>query len=329
MAGWGSRLRPHTLTVPKPMVPIAGKSIVQRLVEDLAANCAEPVEEIVFIIRQDFGKEIEAQLLNISEGLKTKGRIAYQDVPLGTAHAILCAGDSLDGHVIVAFADTLFTITSQLNTEFDGVIYVQKVEDPSAFGVVKINENQVITDFVEKPKDFVSDLAIIGIYYFKDGKNLRSELQYLIDNNIMIKGEYQLTTALETIKGKGLKLVAGEVGEWLDCGNKVATVYTNQRILELVKEKETLVSTDAQIINSVIIPPVYIGKDAVIENAIVGPHVSIGAETVVKNSILRNSIIQSKSLIEDALCENSMIGNAVKIKGRWEDYSIGDYSVLS
>lgn len=329
MAGWGSRLRPHTLTVPKPMVPIAGKSIVQRLVEDLAHNCAEAIDEIVFIIRQDFGSEIEQQLLNIAENLKTSGRIAYQDVPLGTAHAILCAENSLNGHVIVAFADTLFTIKNQLDTNADGVVYVQKVEDPSAFGVVKMNEQNVITDFIEKPKEFVSDLAIIGIYYFKDGANLRSELQYLIDNNIMVKGEYQLTTALETIKNKGLSLIPGEVVEWLDCGNKVATVYTNQRILELVKDKEALVSPQAQVVNSVIIPPVYIGPDAIIENSIVGPHVSIGSKTIVRNSMIRNSMVQSNTLIEDAQCKDSMIGNSVKLKGRWDDYSIGDYSVLN
>src|SRR5690606_35772927 len=138
----------------------------------------------------------------------------------------------LDGKVVVAFADTLFRADFKLDDSKDGIIWVQQVKDPRAFGVVKVDDNNTITDFVEKPEQFVSDLAIIGIYYFKDGANLRMELQYLIDNNIKDKGEYQLTNALENMKQKGIKFSPGKVEEWLDCGNKNATVYTNQRVLE-------------------------------------------------------------------------------------------------
>ena len=239
MAGRGSRLRPHTLTIPKPLLPIAGKPIVQRLVEDITKVCGEPVDEIAFIIG-DFGAQVEKDLITVAESLGAKGSIYYQEKALGTAHAILCAKNSLQGKVVVAFADTLFRADFTLDNNAEGIIWVNKIDDPSAFGVVKVNADNVITDFVEKPKEYVSDLAIIGIYYFKDGIYLKNELQYLIDNNITEKGEFQLTNALENMKQKGTKFVPGKVDEWLDCGNYKATVYTNQRVLEFIKEENYL-----------------------------------------------------------------------------------------
>ena len=329
MAGWGSRLRPHTLTVPKPLIKIAGKSIVHRLVENLSKSVSEPIEEIAFIIREDFGKDIEINLLEIAKSLNTKGIIVYQDEPLGTAHAIMCAKESLRGNVIVAFADTLFKTDFTLDTNADGVIWVSKIDDPSAFGVIKLNEQNIITDFVEKPKEFVSDLAIIGIYYFKDGAYLKEELQYLLDNDIKDKGEYQLTNALENMKQKGSKFVPGKVDEWLDCGNKNATVHTNSRILEHIKNDEKLIHDTVIIENSIIIHPCYIGENTKIVNSVVGPHSSIGANTSIQNSRISNSIIQTKSLVSNQIIENSMIGSNSSILGTANDLSIGDYNQIS
>lgn len=297
MAGWGTRLRPHTLTIPKPMLPIAGKPIVQRLVEDLMKSTDQKVEDIVFIIREDFGKAVEEKLLQVAADVKSRGHIRYQDVPLGTAHAILCAGDFLEGNVIVAFADTLFRSEFKIDAEKEGIIWVQKVDNPAAFGVVKLNSDGVITEFVEKPKDFVSDLAIIGIYYFKDGVYLRKEMQYLLDNDIKQKGEFWLTDAMENMKAKGSKFYKGEVDEWLDCGNKDATVYTNQRVLEFLKDTP-LVSKEAVMENSVVIHPCYIEQGVVIKNSVVGPHVSISAGTVIEQSVVKNSIIQGKTVVK-------------------------------
>ncbi len=218
MAGKGKRMRPHTLTIPKPLIPIAGKPIVQRLVEDIAKICDEPIEEVAFIIGEDFGAEVEKSLVKVAENLGAKGTICYQKTAEGTAHAIMCAEQSLDGKLIVAFADTLFKADFKLDSEKDGIIWVQKVQDPRAFGVVKVDGSGNITDFVEKPETFVSDLAIIGIYYFKDGAYLKSELKYLLDNDIREKGEYQLTNALENMKSKGTQFAPGAVTEWLECG---------------------------------------------------------------------------------------------------------------
>ena len=326
MAGRGSRLRPHTLTIPKPLLPIAGKPIVQRLVEDIAKVCGEQIDEIAFIIG-DFGEQVEKDLKNIAKNLGAIGSIYYQEKALGTAHAILCAKKSLQGKIVVAFADTLFRADFTLDDNAEGIIWVNKIDDPSAFGVVKVNEDNVITDFVEKPKEYVSDLAIIGIYYFKDGNYLKNELQYLIDNDIKGGGEYQLTDALENMKQKGTKFVPGKVNEWLDCGNYKATVYTNQRVLEFIK-KEKLIASSLKQKNTIIIEPCFIGENVAITNSIIGPHVSIGENTVIKNSIISNTIIQTNSLILSSNFKNSMIGNFTNIRGNVQELSIGDYNEI-
>nr|WKN38148.1 sugar phosphate nucleotidyltransferase [Tunicatimonas sp. TK19036] len=325
MAGMGKRMRPHTLTIPKPLIPIAGKPIVHRLVEDIAKVVKQPVEEVGFVIGRSFGEEVEKSLLNVAESIGAKGRIYYQDEALGTAHALYCAKDLLEGNVIVAYADTLFKADFTLDAEQDGIIWVQKVADPSAFGVVQVNDENTIIDFVEKPVTFISDLAIIGIYYFRDGAFLRSELQYLIDNDIRNSGEFQITNALENMKNKGVRFVPGQVDEWLDCGNKDATVHTNQRYLEYIQddlEMPDSVSTE----NSIIIPPVYLGEQVKIHNSVVGPYVSIGDNTEISNSRLQNSIVQTNTIVANANLENSMLGNFVTLKLSSSDLSIGDYN---
>ena len=325
MAGRGSRLRPHTLTTPKPLIAFTGKSIVKRLVEDIVSICDEKIDEIAFIIG-DFGDKVRIDLLKIASDLGAKGIVVYQQEPLGTAHAILCAKQTLVGNVVVAFADTLFKADFKLDKSNDGVIWVSKIDDPSAFGVVKTDSNNIITDFVEKPKDFISDLAIIGIYYFNDGENLKNELQYLLDNNIKDKGEFQLTDALENMKHKGLKFSTGKVDEWLDCGNKDATVYTNTRVLEHNKSKD-MIDSSAKIINSEIIPPCFIGANSKIQNCVIGPYVSIGQETIIIDSEIKNTIIQSQSHLTNAKLSNSMLGNLVQFNGHniTQEISIGDY----
>jgi len=329
MAGRGSRLRPHTLTIPKPLIPIAGKPIVHRLVEDIAGVINQEIEEIAFIIHKDFGTQVEKDLVAIAEKLGAKGTIYYQDQPLGTAHAIMSAKESMSGPMVVAYADTLFRADFTLDTTADSVIWVKQVEDPSAFGVVQLNDKNEIVDFVEKPAEFVSDLAIIGIYYFKSGETLREELQYLLDNNIVKGGEYQLTDGLENMKQKGMKFVPGKVDEWMDCGNKAVTVETNSRMLGFLHaDGENMVADSATIENSTIIPPCFIAEGVVLKNATVGPNVSLGANTKVENSTLKNSLVQTNSVITNANLDNAMIGNHAKFDGKFTAISIGDYSVL-
>jgi glucose-1-phosphate thymidylyltransferase len=329
MAGRGSRLRPHTLTVPKPLIPIAGKPIVHRLVEDIAAVLNQEIEEIAFIIHKDFGKQVEEDLKTIAAQLGSKGKIYYQEEALGTAHAIMCAKDSMQGPVVVAYADTLFRADFTLDTSADSVIWVKQVADPSAFGVVKLNVQNQIVDFVEKPKDFVSDLAIIGIYFFKSGETLRSELQFLLDNQVVKGGEYQLTDALENMKQKGFKFVPGKVDEWMDCGNKAVTVETNSRMLQFLHDDGILlVDTNAVLENATIIPPCFIGSNVVIKNSTIGPNVSIGSGSEVENSTIKESLIQQHSKIFNAHLDQAMIGNHAIFDGQFKSISIGDYTVI-
>jgi glucose-1-phosphate thymidylyltransferase len=329
MAGRGNRLRPHTLTLPKPLVPVGGKPIVHRLVEDIAAVCADKIDQIAFVIG-DFGEQVEKDLLQVAEKLGAKGSIYYQKEPLGTAHAVLCAAEKLVGPVVVAFADTLFRADFKISPSDEGILWVKQIEDPSSFGVVKLNTAGEIVDFIEKPQEFVSDLAMIGIYYFKDGTRLRKELDYLIDNNVMKSGEYQLPDALRRMTSSGCIFKPGEVSEWLDCGNKEVTVHTNKRVLDFDFEKNIpLVHASAKITNSQIIPPCFIGENACIENSIIGPHVSVGANTKIKSSILKNSNVQENTNIVDAVIFNSMIGSHVNYNGKANDLSLGDFSIVN
>lgn len=327
MAGKGSRLRPHTLTVPKPLIPIAGKPIVQRLVEDIAKVAGEKIDEVAFIIG-DFGAEVEASLVKIAENLGAKASIYTQDVALGTAHAIKCAEASMTGNVVVAFADTLFRADFTLDTNSDGVIWVKKVDDPSAFGVVKLDDYGFITDFIEKPQTFISDLAIIGIYYFNSGEKLMDEINHIMDNDIKVSGEYQLTTALENLRQKGAKFSLGKVDDWMDCGNKNATVETNGKILEYEKDLFTEYPQSANIQNSLIIQPCYIGEGVEISNSKIGPYVSLGKGTKVINSNIDNSLIQEKTVIDHGNLSNSMIGSSAQYFGVAREISLGDFSVL-
>jgi glucose-1-phosphate thymidylyltransferase len=195
--------------------------------------------------------------------------------------------------------------------------------------VIKLKDG-IITDFVEKPTEFVSDLAIIGIYYFKNGEILRDEIQYLLDNNIMEKGEYQLTNALENMKQKGLKFVPGQVAEWMDCGNKEITVETNGRVLQFAyQDGQNLVSDTVVLENSEIIQPCYIGKNVKLINTKIGPNVSLGTDCVVENSTISDSLIQMNTTIKNAKLDNAMIGNNVVYNGNFTSISIGDYSQLT
>jgi glucose-1-phosphate thymidylyltransferase len=325
MAGMGKRMRPHTLTVPKPLIPVAGKPIVQRLVEELAAISPEPIDEVAYVVGR-FGDAVEQNLIAIAESLGAKGTIHYQDEALGTAHAVLCARTALKGSVIVAFADTLFKAKLELDQSKDGVLWVQQLPNPEQFGVVKLDVSGHIVDFIEKPKTFVSDLAMIGIYYFKSGETLEKELQFLIDNQIIKSGEYQLPDALKNMTEKGMVFVPGKVDDWMDCGNKNATVETNSRILDYHRNDVDMRASDTEIENGMIVEPCFIGQGVKIKNAIVGPYVSVGAGCTIENSIVKTSIIQENTRISNANVENSMLGKSVEFNGKSEELSLGDYS---
>lgn len=328
MAGRGSRLRPHTLTVPKPLIKVGGKPIVHRLVEDISKMCQEKIDEIAFVIG-DFGAQVEADLIAVAADLGAKGSIHYQKDPQGTAHAVLCAEQCLEGPVIVAFADTLFKADFQISEGIDGMIWVKQIEDPSAFGVVKLNEVNEIIDFVEKPMEFVSDLAMIGIYFFKDGAALKSEINYLLENNLQKGGEYQLPDALRRLTEKGTAFLPGKVDAWLDCGNKKVTVETNKQVLNFDYEMGlNLVDKNADVVNSTIVQPCFIGAGVKIIDSVVGPHVSIGENSIVRSSVLSNCLIQNDVSLAHLNLKDSMIGTSVEIHQKPKDLSVGDFTKI-
>ncbi len=327
MAGMGKRMRPHTLTVPKPLIPLAGKPIVHHLIDELIKVSDERIEEIVFIIGS-FGKQVEKDLQAIAKAYKAKPTLCYQHEALGTGHAVLCAEKALSGACIVAFADTLFKADFKLDSDIDGTIWVNEVDDPSQYGVVKVNNDGIITDFIEKPKEDVgTNAAIIGIYYFKEANMLRDELQNLIDKKITVKGEYQLTDALENMKQNDVRFNTKKVLEWWDCGNQKAALYANQRLLDFQPEPQNI-HPSVNIKNATIIPPVYIGEKASIINSVIGPYVSIGSSTEIEQAVISQSIVQNKSCVKNYVLGNSMIGNHTKCNGNRQSLNIGDYNTI-
>lgn len=332
MAGRGSRLRPHSLTVPKPLIPVAGQPIVHRLVKDIAKVLKQPIEEIAFVLGDPawFGDDVVNSLKSLATGLGAKPSIYRQDQPLGTGHAIMCAKPSLSGPAVIAYADTLIRAEFDLDSQADSVIWTKRVANPEAYGVVKLNDNQEIIELVEKPETFVSDQAVIGIYYFKDVAVLKGKLQEILDENIMNGGEYQINDGIKRMMAEGRIFKTGTVDEWMDCGNKKVTLETNAKMLGFLSSdnEEQLIANSVENNNSTIIEPCCIGENVVLNNATVGPYVSIGNNCTIEKSTVKNSLIQTHTTIKNATLDNAMIGNHVSYNGNYTSISIGDYSVL-
>ena len=332
MAGRGSRLRPHSLTVPKPLIPVAGQPIVHRLVKDIAKVLKQPIEEIAFVLGDPawFGEEVVSSLTELAESLGAKASIYRQDQPLGTGHAIMSAKPSLSGPAVIAYADTLIRAEFDLDPTADSVIWTKRVANPEAYGVVKLNSEENIVELVEKPESFVSDQAVIGIYYFKDVAILKAKLQEVLDENVMNGGEYQINDGIKRMMADGKIFKTGTVDEWMDCGNKAVTLETNAKMLGFLAadKEEQLVHPSVVLDNATVVQPCFIGKGTVLKNTTVGPHVSIGKNCVIENSIVKNSLIQNDTTIKNAKLDEAMIGNHVKYNGEFTKISIGDYSVL-
>lgn len=325
MAGRGTRVRPHSHTVPKPLLPVAGKMIVERIVETFARTLDRDIDEIVFILGPDFGQEIKDALKAMSDRQGAKGTFRVQEQAEGTAHAVYCAEEDLNGECIIVFADTIFDMEGSVSIEdADSVVWLKEVEDPSRFGVAVEKEGK-ITDFVEKPDEPISNLAIIGVYYFKDGAQLKKEIEYLLDNDIRGKGdEFQLTDALDRLLKDDKVFRKATVDQWLDCGTLPAWRETSG----IITEKEYEEIDEDRFPDTKIIPPVYIGDDVELENCIVGPHASIAGGSTLTKCTVKNSLIQEHSTLEDCNIEDSTIGRYVELKGVDQEVHLGDHSKI-
>lgn len=325
MAGRGSRLRPHTLTVPKPLIPIAGVPIVERLVEQLVALAPEKVEKIAFVVG-DFGDEVTASLRSMAARFGAEAIVVEQTEPLGTAHAIWCAKELLVGEVVVAFADTLFTTPTDFELSREGgTLFVKEIEDPRQFGVVVLDGDGAIESYAEKPENPVSNLAMIGIYHIVEGKMLAGAIQRLIDEDVRHGGEYQLPDALRDLTEAGARFSPGVVDRWMDCGNAKATVETNSRVLDILGDRAE-VHPSVVLEHAVIIPPCTIGEGTIICHSVVGPNVSLGKGCRVDHSVLGDCLISDDAHLTGVHLTQSMVGNHARISRAAEQLSVGDYT---
>lgn len=324
MAGRGTRLRPHTHVTPKPLLPVCGTTMVERIIHTIAGVLPRELDEAVFILGPDFGEAVREQLSGICDRLGMKAAFGVQERPLGTAHAVAMAGDHLAGECIVVFADTLFEMdeTPDLDAS-DAVLWVKHVDDPRRFGVVVKDDQGRITDFVEKPQEPISNEAIIGIYYIKDGQALGREIQYLIDHDITGAGrEYQLTDALDRMLKAGQVFRTASVSEWLDAGTIPALKDTTKVILD----KERSPEKQGTVENSIVIEPVFIGPDAVIKDSVVGPYVAVHGGAKVTGSVLKDSIVFADATIENSALDDAVIGHSAEVRRFAGSLNIGDHA---
>ncbi len=335
MAGKGLRLYPYTINMPKPFFSIAGQYIIKRILKNLHEIIYTfSVKEIIFIIKPFYNNsKIENELKNFSYNIGINPIIYYQEKPMGTADALLKAKKSLIGPIIVVFSDTIFynntSFEKDINKASSNIIWTKKVSNPNLYGIVKCDPyNSIITNFLEKPKNFVSDLAMIGLYYFQDGSKLKKELQCMSYTEISHFKEYQLTSVLEKMREKGVKFVSKPIKKWIDFGDKKTIIASNSKILSIEHKIYNLIHKQVLLKNSIVIQPCSIEKGTIIENSIIGPFVSIGKFSKIKNSNIRQSIIQNYTLIVHANLINSIIGNYSKYNVDSKEVNLGDYSEI-
>ena len=327
MAGRGTRVRPHSHVTPKPLLSVKGRSIVERIVDTFAEVLPEVPDEGIFVLGPDFGADIRDQLTQICEERNMTPHFPVQEESLGTAHAVGCAEDHLEGDGVVVFADTLFHREEeiQIDDDADVVAFVKEVEDPRRFGIA-VRDGEQVTELIEKPEDPVSNEALIGIYYMRELANLKTEIDYLIENDMKGKGgEYQLTDAFDRRLQKGDKFTTASVDAWMDCGTIPALLETTGRILD--RESDDL--REGTVKNSVIREPVYVGPDATIENAVVGPHVSVEEGGTVKNAVVRDSIVFKEGIVENGVFSDSVIGRHAEVKQDVPTINVGDHSQIN
>ena len=317
VAGAGAKLRPHTYTQPKALIPIAGKTILSFIVDQLHDA---GINEFIFIVGY-LGEKIQEYVKQTYPNLTC--HFVYQNERQGTGHAIELTRNIVgDDEVFVALGDTIceYDIQEVINSPFS-MLGVKKVDDPRNFGVAEINDEGFIEHVVEKPAIPKSNMALVGLYKIKESDFLFECLHQLFTQNIRSYGEYNLTDALDCMIKSGAKFKSFKVKSWFDCGKKETLLESNATLL---KKFGGHIHENLQSENSIIIPPVSIGPGCVLKNAILGPHVAIGADSNIQFSIVRDSIIGSFTNLFEVVLDNSLIGSDASVKGLSRSLNIGD-----
>jgi glucose-1-phosphate thymidylyltransferase len=318
VAGIGSRLKPHTTTQPKSLIPVAGKPILGHILDRLIDS---GITEFVFIIGH-LGDKIEQYIT--SHYAHCSAEFVIQTLGKGTGHAIWLARETFsdDEPILIVLGDTIFE--ADLKSVFNAGVSslgVKKVEDPRQFGVAELEDDGSIRRLVEKPSIPKSNLALVGLYYIRESGTLKQCLEYNIENEIRTQNEFHLTDALQCMMEKGAKITTFSVENWFDCGKKEIILQTNKNLLR--HDGITPVSEQLKQSN-IIVPPVYIAPTARIENSIIGPDVSVGEHAFISRSIVKNSIIGQNAQLQSAILENSLIGSDSSLTGAVQSMNIGD-----
>ncbi|NOZ28854.1 MAG: NTP transferase domain-containing protein [Chloroflexi bacterium] len=316
LAGFGTRLRPHTYSKPKPLVHVAGKPVLGHILDKLSGL---DLEEVIFIVGY-LGEQIQEY---VDAHYHFPARYVEQKELLGQAHAIWLAREYVQGDVLIIFVDTIFEtdLLAAPSTEADGVLYVKEVEDPRRFGVVVVKEGRVVR-LVEKPATDEHRLAVIGVYYIKDSQWLMRAIDELMERDIQTKGEYYLADALQLMIDQGAYFIPKEVEVWEDCGKPETVLHTNRYLLSKLQDN----GQKAHLVNTTVIPPVYIAPTATVENSIIGPYATIADHATVRNSLIRDSIIDEGAQICDTMLDQSLIGKNALVRGRYHRLNVGDSS---
>jgi len=314
MAGLGTRLRPHTHTKPKPLLQVAGKTVLDHVLDRLGDL---NIQEVVFIVGH-LGEQIKE---HVEANYDFATSYVEQKELKGQAHALYLSREHLAGPVFIIFVDTIFEadLSFLKDISSDGVAFVKEVDDPRRFGVVTLQEG-FITRFVEKPDEPISNLALVGMYYIKNSPLLLECIEAVLREDIKTKGEHYLADALQLMVDRGAKLEIGTVEVWEDCGKPETLLATNRYLLRKSGGQEIEAN------NSVIIPPVHVASSASITNSVIGPYVSIAAEVVIENSIISDSIIDQGAHIEHAMLRESLVGSYAWVTGSFKKVDIGDNS---
>lgn len=325
MAGLGTRLRPHTWSKPKQLISIAGKVVLDHVLDTL--NTLPNPDDIILInIVGYLGDQIEAHVREKYPHLTS--HFILQENPCGQSHAISLASEYLSGPMLMIFADTLIeTDLSFLAHETaEAVAWVKPVSDPRRFGVAEVGADGWVTRLVEKPQEMDNNLAVVGFYYFARAEDLLAAIRVQMEQNQQFKGEYFLADAVNIMIAQGLKMRTEQVETWLDAGTPEAVLETNRYLLENGRSNSVEAARRPGV---VINPPVYIHPTAQVEGSIVGPHVSLGANCRVKKSIIQDSILEDGAHVDGAILEQSLIGRKARIKRRAATVNAGDQTEVT